>query len=178
MADTDTLTPPAPGDVQGHATYLELRRIGSTSRQTIATIQMIVFSGGKTSSGAEVLPCVYRRRLTEAKSRSQWRTTDGAGTAAVDTDDWVGSAVRLLYPTYSYINAVSNSEFRLYGQPIVVEVLPSDLDDVVHHKTPYKVLARINKSRLQAGMVIQPADFESIVHPFVSPFAPASPGTT
>lgn len=50
-----------------------------------------------------------------------------------------------------YLAGLGRNNWKLYKQPIVVEVTPEDLEEIRKSKTPYKVLGRVWKSRKFLG---------------------------
>jgi hypothetical protein len=134
----------------GRALYLELRRENSTN-------QIIVIPEGMTTTGRYVPMSTYRRRISESQPRKTWRAVTSLFRTEIDpsgeklvklakdhalatVDDRMGYNLGLF-------NQLINAGFKVHGQPFVVDVTREDMDDVWNGKTPYKILARITRSR-------------------------------
>lgn len=138
----------------GKALYLEFRR-------NTSTYQLIITPAGKTNvDGNEqvVDGVIFRRLVSEASPRSQWRTTRLRNTlreTPVDTIDelyhnvnevWMKSGIN-----YSISSLGDASKWELYKQPVAVEASEEDLKDALSGSTPNALIKRIRKAREALG---------------------------
>ena len=141
--------------VQGVAVYGEFARSG-------ATTQIIITPDGYDSSGNQVPMCITRRTVTTTSPRKQWRfsmiaentTFSSVGGSTLDERKEAYCDDRLRYAT-TLFDQILRGEWMIVGDPILVEVSQTDLDAISAHKTPTKMLYRINQSRTAQGY---PAD--------------------
>lgn len=149
MEDTTT-------KVYGKALYLELEQAGATS-----VLQLLLTPDMKSPSGAHVPLTLYRRRLTPSKPRATWNAystydkpkLDADGNFEVitsKTDARVIAKQRLVFGEKLF-NQIIEHGYSLRKAPIVVEIGVDDLDDLCAHKTPYRILARVTRSRKVLG---------------------------
>jgi len=142
--------------VYGKALYLELEQTNGTS-----VLQLILTPDMKTQSGVHVPLTLYRRRLTTSKPRVQWQaystydkpesSINGEFTVITSKKDAMDNAkVRLLFADKLFTQLIDHG-YKLRKSPIVVEIGIQDLDDICAHKTPYKILARITRTRKVLG---------------------------
>jgi hypothetical protein len=140
----------ANANVIGKALYLEFRNDGLTQ-------QVLFTPEGITTSGKYVPLTTYRRRISALAPRKAWRQMSTAFRSETDpiTNKLVplgkehASATipdRVGY-TDGLFAQLLNSSWQLHVKPITVEVTSDDLEDVRLGKTPYKILARITRSR-------------------------------
>lgn len=142
--------------VYGRALYLELEQPGNTS-----VLQLLITPDMKSPSGANVPLTLYRRRLTPSKPRATWNAYSTYDKPAMDSE---GGFMQLITKSAAIADAKTKLAFadKLFTQvidhgyslrkaPIVVEIGIDDLDDICAHKTPYKILARITRSRKLLG---------------------------
>lgn len=130
-------------EVVGHMLYLEFRFEKSS-------YQMMMFPPLKTSSLWQMPFTVFRRQISPAVARKQWRcyqgptpsvTMPGPGSAEVQASTWLSAL------TDSTIQQLSTRGWTLYKEPIVVELTQQDVDVAAKGKLAYKALGRVNKSR-------------------------------
>jgi hypothetical protein len=145
MADKDK--------VIGKALYMEFR----SGNQTY---QMILTPDAVTTEGKSVPSTLYRRQISSAKPRRAWKTYAlpkleqevTTGTFAVLNKDVAlmqsGNRVTFTENTFSRMESYG---YKLYKQPIVVEVSQADVADIRSSKTPYKVLGRVTRARKALG---------------------------
>lgn len=142
--------------VYGKALYLELEQAGNTS-----VLQLILTPDMKSPSGQHVPMALYRRRLTPTKPRATWnaystydkpaRDVDGNFEVITSKSKAVDNAkVRLTFADKLFTQIIDHG-YSLRKSPIVVEIGVDDLDDICAHKTPYKILARITRTRKVLG---------------------------
>lgn len=144
MADKDK--------VIGKALYLEFRS-GAHTYQTIIT------PDGVSSEGRQVPSTMYRRQISRMKPRRAWKAyalpnlpQDAiGGFKKLEVADAVDQAKSRANFLENIVTRLDGAAYRLYKSPIVVEVSQADLDEVRHHKTPYKILGRITRLRRQLG---------------------------
>lgn len=139
--------------VAGKALYLELRRGDYTN-------QIIITPEGTSATGKYVPITTYRRRISALSPRKTWkhvstifsseRGLDGTLVQLGKEHALATVADRLTHTDSLFVQLVSGN-WKVYKQPIVVEVTPEDLDEVRMGKTPYKILARITRSRRKLG---------------------------
>lgn len=140
MADKDK--------VAGKALYLEFRY----SEQTY---QMIVTPDGVSSGGKYVPSTVYRRQITKTKPRRAWKTftfpnlslNESGVFAALPEDTAMSGALSRVSYLENTISRLATYGFKLYKQPIIVEVSVDDIDGIRLSKTPYKIIGRITRLR-------------------------------
>lgn len=136
--------------VAGKALYLEFRHGGNTQ-------QVIFTPEGITASGKAVPMTCYRRRISAMNPRKTWKQVSSS--ISSDKNPMTGAYTPLqkehavlvshniLSFTDSLFNQLITQGWKLYMQPIVVEVTKEDLDEVRMSKTPYKIIGRITRCR-------------------------------
>jgi hypothetical protein len=77
-------------------------------------------------------------------------TTGPTGSLPIPVD-MRAEATRRLSFSYTLFDSLKVNDWKLYKEAIVVEVLPTDLDDARMGRTPYKALGRILKTRKFLG---------------------------
>jgi len=144
MADKDK--------VVGKALYIELR---STSQ----TYQMLLTPDGVSSNGRAVPSTLYRRQISKAKPRRAWKTFSlpvlplnsfGVYETQNKDDAAQGADTRLNYMATT-LTQLNSYGYKLYKNPILVEVAQEDLESIRLSKTPYKILGRITRVRRTLG---------------------------
>jgi len=136
-------------NVVGKALYLELRNGNNTN-------QIIVMPEGVAANGSYVPTVTYRRRISANTPRKTWRVTSSLFRSERNPDGQLiplgrehalsTVADRLGY-SKSLFDQLTAGGYKIFKQPITVEVTKDDLVDAYNCKTPYKVLARIIRSR-------------------------------
>lgn len=146
MADKDK--------VIGKAVYLELR--SDTGGQTY---QVLITPDGVTASGKNVPAMLYRRQISALKPRKGWKSGNlpslsidefGVFQKRTKDDSFALASTRLEFYS-SVFNQLESYHYKIFKQPILVEVSAEDLDGVRAGKTPYKVLGRITRVRRALG---------------------------
>lgn len=144
MADKDK--------VVGKALYVELRN----SNQTY---QMLLTPDGVSSNGRAVPSTLYRRQISKLKPRRAWKTFSLPALplnsfGAYDTqskDDAMQAADTRLNYMATTLTQLNSYGYKLYKNPILVEVAQEDLESIRLSKTPYKILGRITRVRRTLG---------------------------
>lgn len=136
--------------IAGKALYLEFRHGGQTQ-------QVLLTPEGLSSSGKAVPMTCYRRKISSANPRKTWKQVSASISSERDpiTNAFVQignehallASHNLLSFTDSLFNQLIAQGWKLYMQPITVEVTKDDLDEVRMSKTPYKILGRITRCR-------------------------------
>lgn len=149
MEDTTT-------KVYGKALYLELEQPGSAS-----VLQLLLTPDMQSPTGQHVPMTLYRRRLTSAKPRATWNAYSTYDKPKLDVDgkfELVSSkydAMKLAKERVTFadklFSQIIEHGYSLRKAPIVVEIGIDDLDDLCGHKTPYKILARVTRTRKVLG---------------------------
>ena len=158
--------------VVGHAVYLEFVRAGITT-------QVILMPEATGTSHSRARMTMYRRRITK-HVRKTWKSsiagttsfemiTTPTGADAPTRDEIVDRLLTFIQPL---LRSLTTNEYVLYGKPIVVEVTAEDVEQARLHKTPYKVISRITKTRKALGF---PSD---IVHWDIGSPAPLPSSTS
>lgn len=132
--------------VVGHALYLEFKNE--------STVYQMVFLPPADGSLGRSPFTVFRRQLSPAVSRKSWRfytatassgsefAIPGSASSAREVgSNWIGQV------TDNVMQQLINRGWKLYKEPIVVELTKDDIDDAHRGKIPYKALGRINKVR-------------------------------
>lgn len=135
--------------VQGKAVYMEFVKNGMTQ-------QVLVLPEGMTTSHKTVPMTVYRRRLSVMQPRKTWKATAAAwssttlltGASPTPRSDVPDLMLSFLFPLFRSLEV---NEYKLYKDPIVVEVTSEDLELARQGKTPYKAMARVWKARKKLG---------------------------
>lgn len=139
--------------IVGKALYLELRRENYTN-------QIIITPEGLTPTGAYVPMTTYRRRISDISPRKTWKQMSSMFYSVPDEASKIPQlgeehalatfADRMSYNKNLFEQLV-NGHWTIFKTPITVEVTAEDLEDVRSSKTPYKILARITRSRRKLG---------------------------
>jgi len=139
--------------VVGKALYLEMRAGGNT-------MQLILTPEGFNTNNKLVPLTVYRRRINRVTPRKTWKAFSASTSPDCDSmgklaqysvEVALPKATEKLSFLHSTINQLLSAGYTVYKQPIAVEVTTEDLDDVRVAKTPYKIIARITRSRRALG---------------------------
>lgn len=133
-----------------HALYMEFM-LGTTD-----CYQMIVIPAGRDTAGNGCRPTVFRRQLTSATTRKSWRTYSTTHCGHLDTTVSEGivcaeAAQAHVDLTDRVMQQLINRGWKLYKEPIVVEMTAEDYRDVTLMKMPYKLLGRVNKAKKFLG---------------------------
>lgn len=143
-------------DVQGIATYVELRR---EAMGQAASTQLLITPDGYRSDGLFVPATVYRRTVDKYSPKRQWRSnritiasTDEASKPIEDKEARTLHAearLEFLAPLLRQLThgAPDTPTWTIVGEPLFIEVSKRDLDDVSASKTPSKLVYRITQSR-------------------------------
>lgn len=138
--------------VVGKALYVEFRN-------GTQTYQMLLTPDGVSSSGRAVPSTMYRRQISKSKPRRAWKTyslpalpLNAFGAYETQSlDDAAQSAnSRIDYMTTT-LSQLNSYGYKLYKNPILVEVAQEDLESIRLSKTPYKILGRITRVRRTLG---------------------------
>ena len=138
--------------VIGKALYTELR-------QGTQTYQVLITPDGVSLSGKNVPAVMYRRQISALKPRKGWKHS---GLPALNIDEFgvfskkskedaQRTAESRLEMIGSTFNQLASYSYKVYKQPIFVEVSQEDLEGIRAGKTPYKVLGRITRVRRALG---------------------------
>lgn len=97
---------------------------------------------------------VYRRRISDDSPKSVWKSypapTKSTMAAPTEAEAKNIGKIRLAHANDLFVQLKSRG-YVLRRQPIVVDFTEADFADTRSLKTPYKVLNRILKSRIQLG---------------------------
>lgn len=149
-------------EVVGRAVYLEFIKSGMTT-------QILLMPEGMCTSHKLVPMTLYRRKISTMQPRKTWRVGAApvtSGTIIARTplgeDRTRAVAAEMLTLIRPLLEQVQLNNWKLYKDPIVIDVTREDLEMVRIAKTPHKVMGRIHKVRKALGY---PKDF---IHPVVS----------
>lgn len=140
-------------DVQGVGVFMEFRRPG-------ATTQFMLFPDGYDSTGKIIDARFARRTVTLGAPKKQWRMASlptGEVKAILDTGmplqpiNKDSVANNRLTNVATLMNTLLTSGWELVNKPILVEVSKKDLDDIRLHKTPSKLMYRVNQCKIALG---------------------------
>lgn len=134
-------------EVQGVGVYAEFRKPG-------ATMQIIVTPDGYTTDGKELPAQLFRRVVTPASPKKQWRNSPITnapivalgGIALEDGAKEVFASQRMSAFTELF-DAINNGGWQIVKDAFLVEVSKKDLEEIRQGKTPNKLLYRINLVR-------------------------------
>lgn len=138
--------------VVGKALYAEFRNGGQT-------YQILITPDGVSTSGKNVPAVMYRRQISRLQPRKGWKHF---GLSALSQDEFgvfkkyskdeaQNIAVSRLELVAGTFNQLISYHYKVYKQPIFVEVSKEDLEGIRAGKTPYKVLGRITRVRRALG---------------------------
>jgi hypothetical protein len=134
-------------DVQGVGVYAEFRKPG-------ATMQVIITPDGYTTDGKEVPANLFRRVVTPASPKKQWRNspipnqgiTELGGVQLADDKKEAFASQRLFF-AINLLDSVNDGNWQIVKDAFVIEVSKKDLEDIRTSKTPNKLLYRIGLVR-------------------------------
>ena len=138
--------------VIGKSLYLEMRNSGQT-------YQILITPDGVGENGRAVPPMVYRRQISRVTPRRAWKvySLSALPLNAFGTYDQVtkelatlGAGQRMTN-TASIFKQLDGYGYKVYKQPLVIEVSQADLEEIRYSKTPYKILGRITRVRKTLG---------------------------
>lgn len=138
-------------NVVGRAVYLELRNPNET-----ATYQLLMTPPMRVPSNPsnKVLPVVYSRQLSNSFPKRTWKHgVSSASDFAVTGDECVESRLRVID---SRLERLIAADYKVYKEPIIVEVSEDDIKDIAAFRTPYKVLGRVERVRKAKGFSKHP----------------------
>lgn len=136
-------------NVVGKALYLELRNGNYTN-------QIIMMPEGVNANGSYVPTITYRRRISASTPRKTWRVMSSLFRSERNPDGQLvplgrEHALSTVTDRLGYnkglFDQLAAGGYKIWKQPITVEVTKEDLVDAYNGKTPYKVIARITRSR-------------------------------
>ena len=138
--------------VIGKSLYLEMRNSGQT-------YQILITPDGVGENGRAVPPMVYRRQISKVTPRRAWKVYSLATLPlnAFGTYDQVtkelatlgaGQRMTQVETIFKQLNGYG---YKVYKQPLVIEVSQADLEEIRYSKTPYKILGRITRVRKTLG---------------------------
>ena len=149
MEDTTT-------KVYGKALYLELEQPGNAS-----VLQLLLTPDMQSPNGTHVPLTLYRRRLTPKKPRAVWNAystydkpkfdVEGKFELITSKSDAIQIAKQRVTFADKLFAQIIEHGYSLRKAPIVVEIGIDDLDDLCGHKTPYRILARVTRTRKVLG---------------------------
>jgi hypothetical protein len=135
-------------NVVGKAVYMEMRRDKQTT-------QLILMPEALTEDGKVVPMTMYRRNISSSAPRRAWKQASTTFMSNREGDKFVqldkvhaletfNERMQHFEPIFRQLELYG---YKLYKQPIVVEVTSEDAMDARNSKTPYKVLGRITRCR-------------------------------
>ena len=138
--------------VVGKALYVEFRN-------GTQTYQMLLTPDGVSSAGRAVPSTMYRRQISKSKPRRAWKTyslpalpLNAFGVYETQSlDDAKQGADSRLDHVATTLTQLNSYGYKLYKNPILVEVSQEDLESIRLSKTPYKILGRITRVRRTLG---------------------------
>lgn len=150
--------------VQGYGLYLEYEKAYTPDSASVQ--QVLVTPDGLLPDGTMVAMRIYRRRMNPGDGKKQWNHTkayDGlrvdALTGAVeqlDEETWLKRGTLRLDYAENLFSSIVLQGWTLRNRPVVFEVSQIDLQDIHENKTPYKLMYRMQQSRLKAGFPVDP----------------------
>lgn len=150
--------------VQGYGLYLEYEKPYTGTAFSVQ--QVLVSPDGILPDGSVVPMRIYRRRMNPGDGKKQWNHTkayDGLRVDALSGDveqltaeDWLKRATLRLDYAQNLFDSIATQGWTLRNRPIVFEVSQIDLQDIHDNKTPYKLMYRMQQSRLKAGFPVDP----------------------
>ena len=146
-----------PNTVVGRAVYMEFRN-GKGETQ-----QCIVVPDGFASDGSYVPSSRVCRRVSADKPKTPWGirastwqnayNADRAEILPVTKDDLAASLNERRQHYLPFLDQLSTAGYTLFQDAIIaVEVTSADLEDIRTHRTPWKILNRITRSRRGLGL--------------------------
>lgn len=147
------MTTAADNRVVGTAVYLEF--VKGTDTPSSMTQQVLLMPEGVTTSGRTIPMTMFRRRLTVHSPRKTWRQNaapvtmaQSIATHSAAPSELIDSALGLVSPLIAQLRT---HDWKLYKEPLLVEVTAEDLELARLGKTPYKTLGRVWKVRKKRG---------------------------
>lgn len=138
-------------EVQGVSLYAEFRKPG-------AMMQIIITPDGYNTEGKQVPAALWRRVVTPATPKKQWRSSNLSWKAITDLaseplasekrDEFADS--RLSFATQLF-DGIRSGGWTLMKETLFIETSKKDLDDVAQSKSPNKLIYRINQTRDSQG---------------------------
>jgi len=132
--------------VQGSALYVEMTN-------AYGHIYQMFFTPDGTDELGQFAPAtLYKRRLSAMEPKKQWRSMR-LRREVVSPNPAVDPKVHRLErldPMESLLLRVA-TQYTVVGKPFFVEVSKKDLTDVIHSKTPIKIVYRIGQTRKALG---------------------------
>lgn len=135
-------------DVQGVALYTEWKKPG-------ATTQIFFTPDGYATDGTMLKARMYRRVLTTENPRKQWRFSVLYGSH--EEYEFEGDIEKRRYTTNrissmrEYFIRLIHGDWKMIGEPLLIEVSKKDLDDLQKDKTPTKFLYRVDLTKKAKG---------------------------
>jgi hypothetical protein len=138
--------------VSGKSLYVEMRN-------TSGTYQMLITPDGVGENGRAVPPMVYRRQISKMTPRRAWKVYSlaalplnafGGYDQVTKELATIGAGQRMNH-VESIFKQLNSYGYKVYKQPLVVEVSQADLEEIRYSKTPYKILGRITRVRKTLG---------------------------
>ena len=137
--------------IVGTALYVELRKGGYTA-QYLFTPE-VVHSG-------KVVPANLRNRTVSASTpRKPWSPRPATTVSSLEEiqsgdmelGDAVSSAITRIEPFLGYLQNHVEADWKLYKEPLAVQMTPMDAEALYNKATPEALLSRVMKARLEAG---------------------------
>jgi hypothetical protein len=139
----------------GTAVYLELERNDGK-----VIYQMFFTPQGVSKLGKNVPPMLMFRQLTVARNKTKW-TINSVQLRPVGADVYEDAtkALELADKTINdhmyTLRQLSTQGYKLRKKAIHVAITPSDFDEMLASKTPYKILGRMERSRKVLGFPVE-----------------------
>jgi hypothetical protein len=138
--------------VIGKSLYIEMRSSGQT-------YQVLITPDGVGENGRAVPPMVYRRQISKMTPRRAWKVYSLAalplnafgGYDQVTKELATIGAGQRMTNVANIFKHLDGYGYKVYKQPVVIEVSQADLEDIRYSKTPYKILGRITRVRKTLG---------------------------
>jgi hypothetical protein len=117
-------------------------------------MQVIITPDGYTTDGKEVPANLFRRGVTPASPKKQWRNspipnqgiTELGGVQLADDKKEAFASQRLFF-AINLLDSVNDGNWQIVKDAFVIEVSKKDLEDIRTSKTPNKLLYRIGLVR-------------------------------
>jgi hypothetical protein len=128
----------------GRALYLELRNEPHNS-----TFQFLLTPPVRMPNNPStfVRPVLYRRQLTRIQPKRVWKTMHPS---PAEFDDSATLEQRLHF-IKNVLERLGNAKFKVFGEPIIVDVSLEDMQAIQLFRTPYKLIGRIERVRRAKG---------------------------
>ena len=134
------------------ALYLELVNAPGTDG-----FQIIITPPGESTAGDRVPSIITHRRHTLTSQRAQWqketatRIKAAPVEAAVSTEVALEEADLIIASHMDILKQFSARGFKIRKEPIYIEINALDFDTLRDAKTPYDIIARIDRARKVQG---------------------------